>query len=756
MLPGKVLPISGVADSLVGDSGQEGESKAVPILLIDDGLRRTFVPKQHLVEVIDQAPENMVRIELWQNVARAGGTIGSVGPSLRIDPFDKFGRRIYQMQTRDGPLSVVQGITELTPRYVKVEGLLGQPKSIVWDMRLATSSIPRKTLDQILDTAVSKENADDWLQVVRFYLQGERYQDARRELEEILRHFPEKQELQAEVRQLRKLGARRILREINLRRDAGQHELVSHLLENFPTEEVAGEMLQQVRELLQSYQRSTERIAEVSNSIDSVVAKIGDPDHRDLAKSIVEEITSQLTHNNIDRLTPFVQLVDDDTLTADQKVALAITGWLLGGENAMQKLPVAISLVNVREMVNQYLSEPLAHERDAILQSVRSMEGASVQRVAQMLAHLKPPWEIPDGSDRKFGYYELLAPGRTEHGDFRYLVQLPPEYDPTRHYPTILALNGAYNSAQQELDFWAGSQQRNADGEVAGPRRGQAMRHGFITIAVDWQKPQQSAYEYSLREHEAVLTCLRDACRRFGIDTNRVFLTGHGLGGDATWDFALAHPDVWAGAIPFVARARKYVPHYWDNAEYVPFYFVAGELDGKKMSQNAPVLNKFLRERFETTVVEFLGRGQEPFQDEIHNLFDWMGRHIRARAPKEFSCKTMRPWDNFFWWIEGRDFPGTVAPSNWPQRSARPTEVQGKRLANNGLAARTASKQTTIWLSPDVVDFSAPVRVTLNGRRVTSVQGHIQPQLEVLLEDVRTRADRLRPFWAKLEVSAKR
>ena len=48
---------------------------------------------------------------------------------------------------------MVQGITELTPLYAKVEGLQGAPNSVVWDMRIATSSIPPDMLDRILDKA---------------------------------------------------------------------------------------------------------------------------------------------------------------------------------------------------------------------------------------------------------------------------------------------------------------------------------------------------------------------------------------------------------------------------------------------------------------------------------------------------------------------------------------------------------------------------------------------------------------------------
>ena len=56
------------------------------------------------------------------------------------------------------------------------------------------------------------------------------------------------------------------------------------------------------------------------------------------------------------------------------------------------------------------------------------------------------------------------------------------------------------------------------------------------------------------------------------------------MGGDAAWDIAIAHPDLWAGVIPIVAVADKFVSRYAKNAPYVSWYFVGGELDGDKMA----------------------------------------------------------------------------------------------------------------------------------------------------------------------------
>ncbi|MCA9240703.1 MAG: hypothetical protein KDA37_10905, partial [Planctomycetales bacterium] len=245
--------------------------------------------------------------------------------------------------------------------------------------------------------------------------------------------------------------------------------------------------------------------------------------------------------------------------------------------------------------------------------------------------------------------YELFTAIGSGKGDVRYLVQLPPEYDPLKRYPTILTLNGAGFSPEMQLDYWAGG--LTGEDEGARVRRGQAMRHGYITIAVDWLEPHQFDYEFSATEHQKVMSVYRDALRRLAIDTDRVFLTGHDIGSTAAWDIALAHPDLWAGVIPILPEADKYVKFYSKNAEYLSWYFVCGELDGDKIKRNAYEFDRYLKPAIDTTVVELLGRGHEPFTDEIQRLFDWMGRKSRPTTPPdEFEVHAMRPWDNYFWW----------------------------------------------------------------------------------------------------------
>jgi predicted esterase len=301
----------------------------------------------------------------------------------------------------------------------------------------------------------------------------------------------------------------------------------------------------------------------------------------------------------------------------------------------------------------------------------------------------------------------------------------------------------------QQIDWWCGAY--NAESQA---RYGQATRHGCIVIAPVWQKDFQRKYEYTAREHAAVMYPLRDACQRFAIDTDRVFLSGHSIGGDAAWDIALAHPDLWAGAIPIVATADKYVGRYWQNAKLVPFYFISGELDGKKREVNGPEWDRyFTHTGYDAMVIEYQGRGHEHFIDEIQNIFDWIKLHKRNFFPKEFSANTLRPWDSFFYWLEVDRLPeiSTLLPVDWSKASAaRAAEVEGRVLAgsSNGVSVTTGAGKVTVWLTPELVDLTKRVNVTIKGKKVVN-NAFIEPSVAIILEDARTRVDRQHPFWAK-------
>lgn len=753
VLHGKMGKVSNLRES----PAAQNSPTAIPnIILLDDDLRRVFVPEKQLREVRQEENRQVEeKFSIRQRVLRTGQSIQGVGRPLDVEAFDAFGRRVFRMPTMKGDIDVIQGITEITPSWTKVEGI-----SHVWDMRMATSAIPRDIIQKILLRQIDPSDIEQRKKIARFYLQSERYEEAKRALDDILKAFPGradlKEQLTPSLKAIAQLSAQQKLRELQVRRDAGQHQLVRLYLQQFPTDDVSGEVLQGVREMIQQYDVREERRRAVGKQIRALAKRIQDTIAKENLKPIIDEIESDINLNTIDRMAAFLQNADKQTPDAEQ-LALAVSGWVLGADGATEKLTDAITAYRVRNWVREYLRGKNAAERDKISEYVRNAAGKDLRMVTNLIAKMKPPFDLPESIEGKPGYYAVQVPTVGKEPPATYYVQLPPEYDPYRRYPAIVTLHASKVSAEQQVDWWAGSWNKK------GERVGQATRRGYIVISPDWTVERQNRYGYTAREHAAVLSSLRDACRRFSIDTDRVYLSGHSIGGDAVWDIGLAHPDLWAGVIPIVPMADYYCQFYADNGRYVPFYFVTGELDGGKRDKNAAVLDRWYRygQNFNVTMAEYRGRGHEDFYEDILHIFDWMSHMRRNFFPREFKCKTMRQWDNFFWWIEIQGFPprGVVDPADWPPpKGTMATLVEATMPLNtkNIINVRTGASHATVWISPEMFDFTKKINVMVNAQRFTGRDQMVKPDVHTLLEDVRTRGDRQHPFWARLDGSTGR
>jgi predicted esterase len=287
-------------------------------------------------------------------------------------------------------------------------------------------------------------------------------------------------------------------------------------------------------------------------------------------------------------------------------------------------------------------------------------------------------------------------------------------------------------------------------------RLGQSIRRGFIVIAPRWTRPGQRSFEYTAREHDAVLSSVRSAMRRFSIDADRLFIAGHGPGGAAAWDIALSHPDLWAGMIAIGAEPRKTLQHYNPNSVNIPVYIVMGEKDGRPLKRNGAVYDDYMNYQNDAMVVMYRGRGKEFFYEESDRIFDWMGTpfHERAKIPQELELVSMRENDRFFWWLEwDQSLPDTVVnPVLWEEnprlKAAKISAVIG---ANNEVRiAQAPSTAFTVWLTPKMdLDFGEQITIRYRSRRSDF---RFDGKYETMLEDARRRADRKRPFWGKVTI----
>ena len=748
VLHGRFVLLAGVAIAPETEGGTK-PSGGTSILMCDDELTRTMVSKRRVVKAEPgQGDPGAERITIPQRIPEAGRRVVGVGQILGTTPFDDYGRRILSIGTAGGRVDIVQGITQIAARWTSVEGILTERPHLL-DMRIATSSIPRDVIKRVIDQHLDRTDPDDRLRVVRLFLQAERYDDAKQELDEVLHDFPDLAELAQQRKDLAALAAAKLLDEVLIRGRVGQDRLALDLLERFPADDASGETVEAVREARDRYRQRQESARLILEELRRREAQLTEEDDRREAALIVDEIEKGFSFASLDRLATFERLGTDPDMPADGALAMAINGWLQGAASADRNLKLALSAVRVRTLVGDYLRAAERTERDQIYGRLEQEEAFDAPTVTAIARQMRPPFAPP--AEIAPGLHELEVPGLEGEGSFRCLVQLPPEYDPLRKYPAVVSLHAAGAVPMHQIEWWAGMP--GPDGQ----RRGHAARNGTIVIAPAWARDQQSSYESSAREHAAVLGSLREALRRFSIDSDRVVLSGHSMGGDAAWDIALAHPDLWAGMVAISPAAGKYVNHYWHNARTLPIYIVGGELDAASFGRNTMDLDRYFAKGFDATYVEYRGRGHEHFSDEIMRIFDWMSRRQRTFFPPTIDVVSMRPWDRFFWWIEMERPPAKtmVLPSQWPPPPGiRPFAIEAKTMPANTvpasmLSARCGADRVRIWLSPELVDFSRPVTVSLDGQKLW--KDPVVPDKRLLLEDLRLRADRQHPFWAVID-----
>ncbi len=213
----------------------------------------------------------------------------------------------------------------------------------------------------------------------------------------------------------------------------------------------------------------------------------------------------------------------------------------MGPGAGINNIEVAKSAIKVNSLVREYLTSASPARREEIIENLSREEAGRPELVGRVISAMKPVLDLPPAAENDPpGLYRVELEA-TDHSDaVQYTVQLPPEYNPYRKYPCIVALPGLGTPRDMAINWWCG-----AVNPQRQERTGIATRYGYIVISPKWANDGQLQYQYTGLEHNRVLRSVRDAYRRLSIDTNRVFISGHFDGGAAAWDIALSHPDLW-------------------------------------------------------------------------------------------------------------------------------------------------------------------------------------------------------------------
>lgn len=745
------------------------------IVLVDDGLRQVFVSHYNIGN-IGVSTRNEIEFDITQRLY-TGDTLGQ-GLLRYASPFDEFGHRVIQVLEKNGGItsqrSYVQGITKINPRWCELETLVGtKPTPRRWDMRVATSSIPKSVIRRLLLNRLGRDNVNvnDYFDVAEFFRQAKDFDQASLEYFALETKFPDQKERIRELRdELKQLSARHVLTEVKTRFEAGQTLIASSLAEvtvaNKPG--LVFDIRAEYQDIQSKHAAQLQRVQDLRKQVFAMIKDLRDlePDQLEAVKRFSSEIESDLSIENIARLDAYLQK-DDDVTPGSNKIALAISGWLLGSNRATANLATVSSMYTTRDLVMEYLQlETTPERREEILRLMPGETGTAFY-IDAMLRQAKPVaaenLENYDASEPIEFFVEI--PGTAELDKpwrFRCLAHLPPEYTPYKRYPTIITLpDGGGESVETFLNIWTGSHNAALSSKLGlAVRNGHAMRHGYIVVAVDWRWNNQRNYNYSAREHRTISEAIFHSMRKFSVDPDRVFLAGHGTGADAAYDFGIAHPEHFAGIVGYAGSIKKYAEQYKD-AKHVnlPIYAVIGEKDYVQRAAFKRSANRWLRSGSfnELTLVHYKGRPPgEYFLEDIPKAFDWMRGQSRRWPDKrgfEFEVRSLRNTDCYYWFFEMDGIPrqNIIEPPLYDAaKKFKEITFTGKlnqNVISVGPRSNKIRNKTTIWLSPEFIDFKK--RVEIRGRGPQKID--IVESKKTLLNDVLRRGDTAHPFWARLD-----
>lgn len=235
-----------------------------------------------------------------------------------------------------------------------------------------------------------------------------------------------------------------------------------------------------------------------------------------------------------------------------------------------------------------------------------------------------------------------------------------------------------------------------------------------------------------------VLALIDAAVRTYDLDTNRVWLAGHSMGGYGTWSIGCRHADRFAalsacagGIFMMVGGGEPTLaPGHVPNLLDTPIWFYNSTDDKQVSCRSSQLANAELKRWKEAgypyvwTYDEYgnIGHGLPP--KGLKPIGDWLVERVRNPYPKRVVFEPSRKAKRRLFWLA-------------TDSDAR---VEGKIEGNTvTIGPEGRASGVTVHLNASLVDVTKPVTVVADGKPV--FEGPVPPRLSVLLDTIATGRD---------------
>ena len=228
-------------------------------------------------------------------------------------------------------------------------------------------------------------------------------------------------------------------------------------------------------------------------------------------------------------------------------------------------------------------------------------------------------------------------PFAKRHGDFKraylskvdntlqpYRVYVPSSYDGTKPYPLVIALHGM-----------GGDENSYFEGYNKGAFRTEAENHNYIVACPKGRKPTSMYMGDAERD---VMDVVDEMKRAYRIDADRIYLTGHSMGGFGTWSIAMNHPGVFAALAPVAGGVMN--PAGMSKIAHIPQLVIHGDKDPTVPIDRSRVMVTMGKKLgVELKFIEVPGGDHlSVVAPTFKDVFDWFDTH--KRKPAEAKAAT--------------------------------------------------------------------------------------------------------------------
>ena len=155
-----------------------------------------------------------------------------------------------------------------------------------------------------------------------------------------------------------------------------------------------------------------------------------------------------------------------------------------------------------------------------------------------------------------------------------YAVFVPSSYDSSQPAPLIVSLHGLGRTHDWLMGYHGLLDQAEANGYIVVTPLGYIRRGWYGSRELDDMQDAQRSEQDVMN----VLQLMRD---EFSVDSNRIYLWGHSMGGAGTYHIAAKYPDMFAGlgvAAP-APEADAPMNTILNNIKHLPIFVLQGDED---------------------------------------------------------------------------------------------------------------------------------------------------------------------------------